>query len=236
MKILVVDDSPEVTEAVSLCFELRWPHSNVFSALTGSKGIEMVESETPDLLILDIGLPDMDGFEVCRQVRSFSEVPIIMLTVRDRDVDVARGLELGADDYITKPFSHIEFLARVQAVLRRAQTLPSGSGEPPFQSGELWMDFNSREVRVKGDLIKLTPTEYSLLYHLVKNAGRVLTHRTLLAKVWGPEYVDATNYLKVHIQHLRQKLGDTAASPRYITTEHGVGYRFFKVNSERAIL
>jgi len=144
MKILVVDDSPEVTEAVSLCFELRWPHSNVFSALTGSKGIEMVESETPDLLILDIGLPDMDGFEVCRQVRSFSEVPIIMLTVRDRDVDVARGLELGADDYITKPFSHIEFLARVQAVLRRAQTLPSGSGEPPFQSGELWMDFNSR--------------------------------------------------------------------------------------------
>ena len=231
MKVLVIDDSPEVTEAVALCFELRWPHSTIVSALTGNKGVDLVEAESPDMVILDIGLPDIDGFEACRQIRSFSETPIIMLTVRDRDVDIARGLELGADDYITKPFSHIELLARVQAVMRRAQMLPSGSGEPPFQADELWIDFNSREVKVKGEAIKLTPTEYSLLYHLVKNAGRVLTHRTLLAKVWGPEYTDATNYLKVHIQHVRQKLGDDANCPRYILTEHGVGYRFVKPNT-----
>ena len=231
MKVLVIDDSPEVTEAVALCFELRWPHSTIVSALTGNKGVDLVEAESPDIVILDIGLPDIDGFEACRQIRSFSETPIIMLTVRDRDVDVARGLELGADDYITKPFSHIELLARVQAVLRRAQMLPSGAGEPPFLAGDMWIDFNSREVKVKGEAIKLTPTEYSLLYHLVKNAGRVLTHRTILAKVWGPEYTDATNYLKVHIQHLRQKLGDDANSPHYVLTEHGVGYRFLKPNT-----
>src|SRR3972149_2413142 len=223
MKVLVIDDSPEVTEAVALCFELRWPHSTIVSALTGNKGVDLVEAESPDMVILDIGLPDIDGFEACRQIRSFSETPIIMLTVRNRDVDVARGLELGADDYITKPFSHIELLARVQAVLRRAQTLPSGSGAPPFQSGELWMDFNSREVRVKGELVKLTPTEYSLLYHLVKNAGRVMTHRALLVKVWGQEYVEATDCLRVHIQHLRHKLGDTSPFRRYISTEHGIG-------------
>jgi two-component system KDP operon response regulator KdpE len=231
MKVLVIDDSPEVTEAVALCFELRWPHSTIVSALTGNKGVDLVEAESPDIVILDVGLPDIDGFEACRQIRSFSETPIIMLTVRDRDVDVARGLELGADDYITKPFSHIELLARVQAVLRRAQMLPSGSGEPPFVAGDMWIDFNSREVKVNGEAVKLTPTEYSLLYHLVKNAGRVLTHRTLLAKVWGPEYTDATNYLKVHIQHLRQKLGDDANFPRYVLTEHGVGYRFMKANT-----
>ena len=231
MKVLVIDDSPEVTEAVALCFELRWPHSTIISALTGNKGVDLVEAESPDMVILDIGLPDIDGYEACRQIRSFSETPIIMLTVRDRDVDIARGLELGADDYITKPFSHIELLARVQAVMRRAQMLPSGAGEPPFLAGDMWIDFNSREVKVKGEAIKLTPTEYSLLYHLVKNAGRVLTHRTILAKVWGPEYTDATNYLKVHIQHVRQKLGDDANCPRYVLTEHGVGYRFVKPNT-----
>jgi two-component system KDP operon response regulator KdpE len=234
VRSLVIDDSREDAQAVSLCFQLRWPNSTVLSALTGDKGLKIAETESLDLVVLDISLPDIDGFEVCRRIRTFSEVPIIMLTGRNRDVDVVRGLELGADDYIIKPFSRIEFLARVQAVLRRAQVLPPGFTEPPFECGDLWIDFNSREVRVKGELVKLTPTEYSLLSHLAENAGRVLTHRTLLAEVWGPEYLNATDCLKVHIQRLRQKLGDTSASRRYIATERGVGYRFLKVSADRA--
>src|SRR4030067_3808300 len=135
MKVLVIDDSPEVTEAVALCFELRWPHSTIVSALTGNKGVDLVEAESPDMVILDIGLPDIDGYEACRQIRSFSETPIIILTVRDRDVGIARGLELGADDYITKPFSHIELLARVHAVLRRSQGPALTAGERRFARG-----------------------------------------------------------------------------------------------------
>lgn len=227
MKVLVIDDDPDVVEVVSLCFEMRWPGAELVSAGDGASGLEAVEQENPDLVILDIGLPDFDGFEVCRRIRRFSDVPIVMLTVRDQETDIVKGLELGADDYITKPFSHIELLARVQAVRRRAQALPLTEDEQPLSTGELFIDFARREVLLKGAPVRLTPTEYHLLYHLVRNAGRVVTHRILLEKVWGREYLDATDYLKVHIQHLRQKLGDEAQ--KMISTERGIGYKFAKI-------
>ena len=228
MKILVIDDDPDVVEVVSLTFEMRWPEAVTVSANDGTSGIDMVEIESPDIIILDIGLPDMDGYEVCKEIRRFSDAPIVMLTVRDKEADIVKGLQMGADDYVTKPFKHIELLARVQAVLRRAQMEPVSTVEEPFRAGKLYIDFSRREVTVEEQPVKLTPTEYQLLYHLVKNAGRVMTHRTLLGRVWGREYVDETNYLKVHIQHLRQKLGDDPSEPTLILTERGAGYKFAK--------
>jgi len=225
MKVVVIDDSPEIIEVVSLCFQLRWSGADVVSASDGAKGLELIEAESPDLVILDIGLPDMDGFQVLHEIRRFSQVPVIMLTVRGEDTDVARGLELGADDYVTKPFSHIELMARVQAVLRRVQGLPV-TEERPFVSGKLSVDFASNEVRIDGEPVKLTSTESKLLYHLIKNEGRLLSHENLLRKIWGETYVDARDLLRVHIQHLRQKLGDSIESPSIIVTEHGMGYKF----------
>ena len=227
MKVVVIDDSPEIIEVVSLCFQLRWSGATVVSANEGAKGVELVEAESPDVIILDIGLPDMDGFQVLREIRRFSQVPVIMLTVRGGDTDVARGLELGADDYITKPFSHIELIARVQSVLRRVQGLPVAE-EKPFVSGKLWVDFASNEVRMDDKLVKLTSTEAKLLHHLVRNEGRLLTHESLLNKVWGETYSEARDLLRVHIQHLRQKLGDSVESPSIIVTEHGMGYKFLR--------
>ncbi|MCD6453557.1 MAG: response regulator transcription factor [Dehalococcoidales bacterium] len=228
MKILIIEDDSEIVEAVSLCFQLRWSGATVISATQGAKGLDLVETETPDLVVLDIGLPDMDGFKVLREIRQFSQVPVIMLTVRGEDTDVAKGLELGADDYITKPFSHIELLARVQAVLRRAQGVSVTGDERPFVSGKLSVDFASRTVKINGQPIKLTFTEYRLLYYLIKNEGRLLTHENLLNKVWGEGYTEARDLLRVHIQHLRQKLGDSAESPKIIVTEHGMGYKFVR--------
>jgi DNA-binding response OmpR family regulator len=170
----------------------------------------------------------MDGYQVLREIRHFSDVPVLMLTVRGEDTDVAKGLELGADDYITKPFSHIELIARVQAVLRRAQGLSVTNEERPFTGGKLSVDFARNEVTLGGKPIKLTSTERKLLYHLIRNEGRILSHESLLAKVWGDTYVDARDLLRVHIQHLRQKLGDDAESPGIIVTEHGIGYKFIR--------
>ena len=228
MKVVVIDDSPEIVEVVTLCFQLRWSGAAIFSASTGSKGLELVEAEKPDIVILDIGLPDMDGFEVLRELRRFSQVPVIMLTVRDKDTDIAKALETGADDYITKPFSHIEMLARVQAILRRAQGAVVSSEEQPFISSKLSVDFASNEVTAQGKTAKLTSIESKLLSLLIKNEGRLLTHENLLNKVWGENYTDARDLLRVHIQHLRQKLGDSTESPSIIVTEHGMGYRFVR--------
>jgi len=227
MKVVVIDDSPDIVEVVSLCFQLRWSGTTVVSASEGAKGLEVIEAENPDMVILDIGLPDMDGFQVLRELRRFSQVPVIMLTVRGEDTDVTKGLELGADDYIVKPFSHIELIARVQAVLRRARGLPV-TEERPFVSGKLSVDFTSNEVTVDGKPVKLTSTESKLLHYLIRNEGRPLSHKNLLRKVWGETYVDARDLLRVHIQHLRQKLGDSIESPSIIVTEHGIGYKFVR--------
>ncbi len=225
MKVLVVDDEPDVIEVVNLCFGLRWPEAQVIASGDGDQALELIEAHTPDLILLDIVLPGTDGFHVCQEVRRFSDVPIIMLTARDSEVDKVRGLEMGADDYVTKPFSHLELLARVRAVLRRYQSQLPAVGEV-FESGDLRVDYGSRQVTVRGQAVRLTPTEYSLLFHLTRNAGRVLPHYTLLAKVWGREYVDEIDYLKVYIRRLRQKLEGDPETIGRIVSERGVGYKF----------
>lgn len=225
MKILIVDDDPDVVEVVNLCFSLRWPEAYVVSAANGEDALSLVEKEKPDFVLLDIVLPDMDGFHVFQEIREFSDVPVVMLSARDSEVDKVRGLEMGADDYIAKPFSHLELLARVRAALRRYESQLPAVGEV-FESGGLRIDYASRTVTVEGDIVRLTPTEYSLLYHLSRNAGRVLPHQTLLAKVWGREYTNEVDYLKVYVRRLRQKLEGDPETIGEIVSERGVGYKF----------
>ncbi len=226
MKILIVDDAPEVIESVRLGFTLQWRDVEIVAALDGQAGLGLAETEAPDIVLLDIGLPDVDGFQVLKSIREFSDVPILMLTARDDAMDKVKGLELGADDYVTKPFNHLELLARVNAVLRRLD-LPSPRNRlPSFRSGDLEVDFSAHEARLGGVTLDLTPTEYKLLYHLVRNAGRVLQHATLLARVWGREYVNEIDYLRVYVRRLRDKLADDPEKPKYIQTQRGVGYRF----------
>ena len=226
MRILVVDDEPDVVESVRLGFTLQWREVDVIGAATGDAALDIIEHEHPDIVLLDVGLPGIDGFEVLRQVRAFSDVPVVMLTARDDAMDKVKGLELGADDYVTKPFNHLELMARVKAVLRRLEMPAPTSRAPSFRSGDLEIDFGRQEARLGGERLDLTPTEYKLLYHLVRNAGHVLSHGTLLAKVWGREYVDEVDYIRVYIRRLRDKLGDPPDAPRYIRTERGLGYRF----------
>jgi two-component system, OmpR family, KDP operon response regulator KdpE len=226
MRILVVDDEPDVVESVRLGFTLQWREIDVVGAPNGEAALDSIERERPDIVVLDIGLPDINGFEVLRQIRAFSDVPVVMLTARDDALDKVKGLELGADDYVTKPFNHLELMARVKAVLRRLDMPAPASRAPSFRSGDLEVDFARQEARLRGERLDLTPTEYKLLYHLVRNAGQVLQHGTLLAKVWGREYVDEVDYIRVYIRRLRDKLGDDPDEPRYIRTERGLGYRF----------
>jgi two-component system KDP operon response regulator KdpE len=226
MRILVVDDEPDVVESVRLGFTLQWREVEVLGAATGEAALDIVERQAPDIVLLDVGLPDKDGFAVLRELRAFSDVPVVMLTARDDAMDKVKGLELGADDYVTKPFNHLELMARVKAVLRRLDMPAPASRAPSFRSGDLEVDFAKQEVRLRGERVELTPTEYKLLYHLVRNAGHVLQHGTLLAKVWGREYVDEVDYIRVYIRRLREKLGDDPEHPRYIQTERRLGYRF----------
>ena len=226
MRILVVDDEPDVIESVRLGFALQWREIDVVGAINGESALDSIEANRPDIVLLDIVLPDIDGFEVLRQIRAFSDVPVVMLTAHDDSMDKVKGLELGADDYVTKPFNHLELMARVKAVLRRLDMPAPVSRAPSFRSGDLEVDFARQEARLKGERIELTPTEYKLLYHLIRNAGHILQHGTLLAKVWGREYVDEVDYIRVYIRRLREKLGDNPENPQYIRTERGLGYRF----------
>lgn len=229
MKVLLIEDNPEIVNTLSLTFRLRWPEATLVSTDKGAKGIEMVETESPDIVILDINLPDISGFRVLEDIRLFSDVPVIVLTVREDEVDKVRGLEMGADDYITKPFSPLDLLARVKAVLRRAgiRYLEEES-LPPLVAGKLTINFSIREVFLGGQRVHLTPTEYKVLYCLVRKEGRIVTQESLRRQVWGSaKYVDAS-VLKKYIYQLRTKLGDTSGSPRIILSERGVGYKFVK--------
>lgn len=225
MKVLAVDDDPDIIEAVGICFALRWPEVELVQAPDGNTALEQFNAEQPDVVILDIGLPDISGLEVCTRLRETTNVPIIMLTARDSELDMVKGLETGADDYITKPFSHLELLARIKAVLRRTSIGTLGSNEAPFVVGPFRFDFSDHVISYDGSKIPLTPTEYNLLYHLTKNHPNVVQRRTLLAKVWGREYIDETDYLKVHVQRIRAKFA--AVNPNFdpIENERGVGYR-----------
>ena len=228
-KILVVDDEPHLVKLVRSNLEAQ--RYKVLSALDGPSGLAIVEKEGVDLVILDIMLPGMDGFDVLQKIREFSSVPVIMLTAKDQDVDIVKGLRLGADDYVKKPFSVHELLARVEAVLRRASPSEQVQARPPFVLDEFTMDFQQRRVTVRGKDLKMGPTEYRLLAQLVQNAGRVMLHADLLRKVWGPEYGNETEYLRVYVSYLRNKIEDDPANPKYILTEHGVGYMFRRPES-----
>jgi two-component system KDP operon response regulator KdpE len=223
VKTLIIDDDPDIAEAVALCFEVRWPGTEVITAADGHSGIRMFHEHAPDFVVLDLGLPDMDGVDVCKVLRQESDVAIVMLTVRNSRNDTIRGLESGADDYITKPFDQMELLARARSILRRGKHVEQTRAS--FAGGKLIMDLTNREVRVDGSIVRLTPTEYNLLSHLAQNPGRLLTHNELLTKLWGQEYSDATDYLKVHVMHLRKKLGDDANDPSMIVNERSVGYK-----------
>jgi two-component system KDP operon response regulator KdpE len=226
MKVLVIDDAAEVIEAVTVSFTLQWRETEVLGAADGETALDLIERERPDVVLLDVMMPGMDGYETLRQLRSFSDVPVIMLTAKDDVLDKVKGLELGADDYVTKPFDHLELLARVKALMRRLAMPEPTSRTPSFTSGRLEVDFARQEVRIAGEAVALTPVEYKLLYHLVRNAGHVLRHETLLKRVWGEEYSDEIDYLRVYIRRLRLKLEDDPEQPRLIHTERGIGYRF----------
>lgn len=226
MKVLVIEDSPEIIQSVELCFELRWPGAEVISASEGEKGLDLAETEHPDIVILDLGLPDIDGYEVLHQIRRFSSVPLIILTVRGEEMDKVKGLEMGADDYIVKPFAPAEFLSRVRAVVRRTQMPEFQTDEKPYVSGRLRIDFPAHEITVGGEPVKLTPSEHKLLHQLVRNEGRVMSNQMLLERVWGSDYTSETEYIKVYIQRLREKLEEDPRSPRMILSERGVGYKF----------
>ena len=232
MRLAIIEDDPEIMEVVSIAFETAWPGSQIVSAPNAVEGLEMVKNETPDVVILDVALPEGDssGFDLCKEIRTFSEVPIIMVTARTREVDIVRGLELGAADYLTKPFSSVELLARTRAVLRRVQVGPLGAQSHPFISKELSVDYDNREVLVHGEPVKLTPTEYKMLCYLVRNPRQVLTNQAILDEVWGQEYRNSNGLVKAHVQRLRKKLKDNLQDPRLIITERGRGYRFAGAN------
>jgi len=226
MKILIVDDDPQLVEAIALGYSLHWQEVEVLKADNGKTALELAECHHPDLVLLDVMLPTIDGWETLRRLRQFSDVPVIMLTALDGITEKIKGLEMGADDYLTKPFDHLELVARTRAILRRLRMPPPPSQSPPFQSEDLVIDFSTQQVRLRGKPVALTAIEYKLLYHLARNAGRVLPHETLLARVWGDEHAGELNYLRVYIWRLRKKLEVDPKRPRYILTENGVGYRF----------
>jgi two-component system KDP operon response regulator KdpE len=204
---------------------MQEPSWEVLVAVCGTDAIDLVAAQQPDMILLDVEMPELNGFEVLKEIRRFSDVPVIMLTVRNDEISKVTGLELGADDYITKPFGYLELVARVRAVLRRAERSPF-THEGKVVCEDLEIDFDTRTILVAGQPASLTNTEYRLLYHLVRNAGRPQSHEALLARVWGHEYTDEINYLKVYINRLRAKIEPDPKEPRYILTEYGFGYSF----------
>jgi two-component system, OmpR family, KDP operon response regulator KdpE len=225
MKVLVVDDDPPLREALEVGMQQQWQDAHVLSAADGESGLDCFFNEEPDIVLLDVTMPRMNGFEVLKLIRQVSDVPVIMLTARGDEVDQVRGLELGADDYVAKPFSHLALMARIKAALRRAELSPPIQSLPDFQAGDLAIHFQNQEVSVAGEPVKLTPVEYKILYHLVRNAGHLLPHQALLDRVWGGDYGASPEYLKVFISRLRAKLR-RPGGPEYIETERGRGYRF----------
>ncbi len=223
--LLIVDDARDVAEVIAFGARMNWPTAEVTLASNGEDALEKFERGVFDLVVLDVAMPPPDGFEVCLRIRAHSTVPILMLTVRDSVQDKVRALDLGADDYLTKPFDHLELLARLRALMRRSNDM---SGSPPstLTVGELTVDLAARQAWLRGQELALTSTEYRLLEELVRHPGKVLSHRHLLEQVWGPEYTGEIHYLKVFIRRLRQKLGDDADHPHFIQTEWGIGYSF----------
>ena len=221
--VLIVDDEAPIRRFLRA--SLVGEHCRVTEAASAAEALEKAAGQRPDVIILDLGLPDRDGIAVIRDLREWSQVPIVVLSVRDREADKVAALESGADDYLTKPFGVGELLARVRVALRHGSPADGGAEEPVFAAGALRVDLARRQVFVGEAEVRLTPIEYKLLAVLVRNAGKVLTHRQLLHQVWGPEYGDENHYVRVYVAQLRHKIEADPARPRYLRTEPGVGYR-----------
>ncbi len=228
--ILVVDDEERMVRFIRL--NLEHDGFQVVEAFSGQQAMDRLRETLPEVVLLDVMLPDIDGFEVLRLIRENHDIPVIMLTAKGEEDDRVRGLELGADDYVTKPFSPRELVSRVRAVLRRTETGRGQTSGVIIVDQRLKIDFDRREVWVNDELVKLRPTEYRLLYHLVQNAGWVISHDQILAKVWGYEYRDEPHYVRLYVNYLRQKLEEDPAAPKYILTERGIGYRFIDYKRE----
>ena len=229
LKVLVGEDAADVAATIAFGARMTWPGCVVTIATSGEEVLHSFAADPPDLVVLDVSMPPPDGFEVCRAIRERSSVPILMLTVRNATMDKVRALDLGADDYLTKPFDPLELFARLRALLRRrpnAAPDAAGAPAPTFTAADLTIDFAAQQVQVRGQVVQLTTIEYRLLEELARQPGTALSHRVLLAQVWGPEYVRETRYLKVIVRRLRHKLGDDPDNPRYIQTVWGTGYRF----------
>ncbi len=233
-KILAVDDEQRMVRFIQL--NLEQDGFEVVTAYNGKEALEQVRTQLPDLILLDIMMPDINGFDVLKKIREVNNVPVIMLTAKGEEDDRIQGLELGADDYITKPFSPRELVSRIRAVLRRTKSFNEDEVDQIIVDDRLTIDFSRREVWVEGEKVDLRPTEYRLLYHLVQNAGWVNTHEQLLSKVWGFEYQDEPHYVRLYVNYLRKKLEEDPSNPKYILTERGVGYRFvdFRRDKEKA--
>ncbi len=222
-RILVVDDEPRMIGFIRMNLELE--SHQVFEARNGVEALDVIRTQLPDLVLLDVMMPELDGFETLRMLREFSDIPVIMLTAKGEESDKVTGLELGADDYITKPFGTRELTSRIKAIFRRLEK-PTTDQAILRIDDRLSIDFNRREVIVAGEAIKLRPTEYRLLYHLVRNAGWTVPHDQILQKVWGYEYRDEAHYVRLYVNYLREKIEADPSHPQYIITERGVGYRF----------
>lgn len=224
-KILIVDDDPDLIDLIQ--YNLEGEGYEVITAGDGHEGMRLLFSDRPDLLVLDVSMPKLDGYQVCQRAREMTDdMPIIMLTARGREEDIIKGLDMGADDYLTKPFRVGELLARVRATLRRARAGPATSEAVTYRDDYLSVDLSAHRVAVNGKVVKLTPTEYKLLAVLVKNKGRVLEFRQLLEAVWGFEYIDDIDYLRVYIWHLRRKIEPDPKDPTYLINELNTGYYF----------
>jgi two-component system, OmpR family, KDP operon response regulator KdpE len=229
-RILVIEDEPEIRRFLRA--SLAANGFSVHEAETGRDGLRQASSTPPDVVILDLGLPDLDGLVVIEELRGWSRVPTIVLSARGQESDKIAALDAGADDYLTKPFSVGELLARLRVALRHSARSAEENASSVFVAGNLEVDLSRRQTRVAGEPVHLTPTEYRLLTLLIKNAGRVVTHRSLLKEVWGPDSTQEAHYLRVYVNQLRKKLGDSSVSPRLIMTEPGVGYRFAEADAE----
>ena len=223
-KILIIDDDVNLGQTIKLTFARTG--AEVFTAVDGRDGLRQFYEYRPDLVILDVRMPDINGSETCRQIRLLSNVPIIMLTTLDNDEDVIRGLDYGADDFVTKPFSRDVLLARARAVLRRSEQLAEPEDQQSYNDSYLLIDLRKHRVQVDGQAVQLSSTEFRLLAYLLQNAGQVLTYQNILDKVWGWEYQDSIDYVHVYVSHLRRKLEADPRNPRYLLTERGIGYRF----------
>lgn len=227
MKVLVVEDAPEVVETIRLCVSIRWPGTTLLVTSKGKEVPGLVETESPDVVLLDLGLPDSDGLSVLEQVRSFSDVPVIVVTARGDETSRVKGLEMGADDYVVKPFSHTELLARLRAVLRRSHRPEMWAQGAVVSDPHFTVDLAARRVFVDETEVELTPTEWNFLAYLVRNEGKVIPHNVLAEKVWGSEDVDPAA-IKMCVRRLRVKLHDDSAVPTLIRTHRGRGYSFVR--------